>query len=228
MTSIDVIVDLRANFGPARDQLQRPTCLAFAVSDAHAGIRGGWLPLSCEYLYFCAIQRAGRSPDSGATLDSALTAMAKDGQPAETAWPYLPVSPREMTQWTPPTPLGELFGRNGTRVQHTLDAVFTLLKLSQPVILLMCLSQSFYLPDAFAVVRPGQGEMADQNARHAVIAVGCGAIANERAVLVRNSWGPGWGEQGYAWLTEAFLGPRLFAAALLTDEVHVSSHPNAA
>jgi len=34
--AIDVVCDIRHRFGPARDQGMRPTCLAFAVSDAHA------------------------------------------------------------------------------------------------------------------------------------------------------------------------------------------------
>jgi hypothetical protein len=48
------------------------------------------------------------------------------------------------------------------------------------------------------------------------------------AILIRNSWGPGWGLEGHAWLTERFLAPRLFATANLTEEVDVSSHTAAA
>ena len=35
---IKSLVDLRGNFGPARDQNPRPTCMAFAASDAHAAL----------------------------------------------------------------------------------------------------------------------------------------------------------------------------------------------
>ena len=45
MSDITVSVDLRALFGPARDQGPRPTCLAFAASDAHAALAMGWAPL---------------------------------------------------------------------------------------------------------------------------------------------------------------------------------------
>jgi hypothetical protein len=64
--------DLRAEFGPARDQNQRPTCSAFAASDAHAGVRPGWDPLSVEWAYYHAVQRDGGKPDDGATMDSML------------------------------------------------------------------------------------------------------------------------------------------------------------
>ena len=39
MSSITVRHDLRGQFGPARDQEGRETCLAFAMSDAHAAAR---------------------------------------------------------------------------------------------------------------------------------------------------------------------------------------------
>ena len=40
MSSITVRHDLRGRFGPARDQGGRETCLAFAMSDAHAAAIG--------------------------------------------------------------------------------------------------------------------------------------------------------------------------------------------
>lgn len=62
MRDIIVLVDLRASFGPARNQGARPTCLAFAASDTHAAVREGWVPLSCEYAFYQAQRRAGRPP----------------------------------------------------------------------------------------------------------------------------------------------------------------------
>ncbi len=58
MSAITVRHDLRGRFGSARDQEGRETCLAFAMSDAHAAARGDpWSPLSCEYLFYHAKQR---------------------------------------------------------------------------------------------------------------------------------------------------------------------------
>ena len=54
MSSITVRHDLRGRFGPARDQGRRPTCLAFAMSDAHAATREPWAELCCEYLFYHA------------------------------------------------------------------------------------------------------------------------------------------------------------------------------
>ena len=80
---IEVASDLRRRFGPVRDQGQRPTCLAFAASDTHAGLRDGWTALSCEFAFYHAQRRAGRPPTTGALLPRMLDALALDGQPRE-------------------------------------------------------------------------------------------------------------------------------------------------
>jgi len=87
--SVDILRDLRSEFGPARDQDQRPTCSAFAASDTHAGLRSGWDPLSAEWAYYHAVRRDGGKPDDGATLGSMLKALELDGQPHESGWPYI-------------------------------------------------------------------------------------------------------------------------------------------
>ena len=97
----------------------------------------------------------------------------------------------------------------------------------RPVIMLLVLSASFYTPSPGGVIDPRPDEAPEPQRRHAVIAVGYGKVDAHRAVLVRNSWGDRWADGGYGWLTEPFLGPRLFAAAKLTEEVNVSTRPAA-
>ena len=88
---ITVETDLRPLFGPVRDQGSRPTCLAFAASDAHAGLRPDWVELSCEYAFYHAQKLTGRSSQVGATLPSILDTLRNQGQPAEQDWPYLAI-----------------------------------------------------------------------------------------------------------------------------------------
>jgi len=87
--NIVVDKDLRVNFGPVRDQDPRPTCMAFAASDAHAGVRAGWQPLSIEWAYYHALKRDGGAPHDGATMESMLAVLRFDGQPDEAVWPYI-------------------------------------------------------------------------------------------------------------------------------------------
>jgi len=223
MTEIVVLKDLRPLFGEARNQGPRPTCLAFAASDAHAALLSCWTPLSCEFAFYHAQRRGGRPPCRGALLSAMLEALRKDGQPEEAGWPYLTATPSDAASWMPPDDVGPLFGRAGETRTPSLDKIVQDLDANHPAILLLMLSHAFYSPSAEAVIHPTADEGPDPARRHAVVAAAHGTVDGERAVLVRNSWGLKWGAAGYAWLTETFLAPRLFAAAMLTENVDVSA-----
>lgn len=225
---IKVSHDLRGLFGPVRDQGQRPTCLAFAASDTHAGARPGWNPLSCEFAFHRAQQRGNRPPSRGATLDHMLATLRLDGQPQEVDWPYLAETPADATTWMPPNTLGALFGRDGHESLASFGAARAHLASGSPVILLIALSQSFFSPTSAGVVAPLPGEVPQPSLRHAVIGVAAGDVNGEVAILVRNSWGSGWGVDGHAWLTESFVTPRLFALATLGEDVDVPPYSAAA
>ena len=228
MSDIVVSADLRPQFGPARNQGSRPTCMAFATSDAHAALRTSWTPLSCEYVFYHAQRRAGRPPSKGALMSSMLEALRQDGQPEESGWPYLTATPIDTASWGPPAEVGPLFGRNGEKSRHSLDQLIYELSQGRPVIVLLMLSRAFYRPTAQAIIDPGPGEAPEPERRHAVVAVGHGTVDGQRAILIRNSWGSKWGDAGYGWLTEQFLGPRIFAAATLMEDVDVSANSAAA
>src|SRR4029077_20778085 len=96
---VNLVKDLREKFGPARDQGTRPTCLAFAASDAHASYRPApFIRLSTEYLFFGAVQR-GNPPDPNkpVNLNAIRNALKVDGQPIETECPYLAAIPKLLS-----------------------------------------------------------------------------------------------------------------------------------
>lgn len=214
--SVVVARDLRSSFGPVRHQRARPTCLAFAASDAHAARRGGWTDLSCEYLFFMAQKRDSRPPTVGALLPTVLESMEHDGQPQESGWPYIATLPSDLSLWSPPAAVGTLFKRSGFARPPTVSEVISALNAGRPTIVLLMLSKAFYRVNAAGIIDAGSEEAPDPARRHAVIAVGHGQIGPHVAILVRNSWGVKWGDGGYAWLTERYLAPRIFNTALLT------------
>jgi hypothetical protein len=213
---IKSIVDLRGSFGTARDQNPRPTCLAFAASDAHAGARPAWEPLSAEWAYYHAVKRDGGLPHEGATLNAMLAAIKSDGQPTESHWPYIKAPITDVNAWKPPASAVQLFFRDhgpcGARVQQVIDQ----LNAGTPVLITMTLSDAFYRPDADGVI--AANEPTDPKRRHAVVAVGHGRRCTAGLVLVRNSWGEAWGLKGYAWVATDYLAPRLTGAAIMTTE----------
>jgi hypothetical protein len=221
-----ILCDLRSQFGDARDQDLRPTCLAFAASDAHAALRSPWAPLSVEFAFYHAQRRAGRPPHIGATLPAMLDALGEDGQPIEAGWPYLATVP---ANWKPPPTVGTLHRRDGKRGSKSVAEIIQRLDEGRPALVILTISTAF--DDASrsnGIVDQLPADPPDPSRRHAVVAVGHGLLARERIVLVRNSWGDGWGKKGYAWLTEAYLTPRVLRTGILTEDPDVPTRAAAA
>jgi hypothetical protein len=226
VSDIEPEIDLRAKFGPVRDQGARPTCLAFAASDAHAALFDGWHPLSCEFAFYHAQRRAGRPPSSGAILSAMLQALQLDGQPLESEWPYLDKLPVDPNDYGPPA-IGQLFRRQGQSCSQNYDEIVRRLRAGETPLVLLTISDAFYLPAGASVVSGDDGAPYDPDRRHAVVAVGCGRALGEDAILVRNSWGRDWGLDGHAWLPKSFLAPRITRLAVLTEVADVPA-PNLA
>jgi C1A family cysteine protease len=95
----------------------------------------------------------------------------------------------------------------------TIDDICTKLDSGQPVVIVFTLSLCFYVPDAEGIITATASDV-DIN-YHAVIAVGYGMANGQRLILIRNSWGEDWGLNGYAWLPEEYLSPRLCGIATM-------------
>jgi hypothetical protein len=204
-------------FGSVRDQGRRPTCLAFAVSDLHAAMRkrSVFEELSVEYAFYRASLRQGLlRRDSGTAIKPMLEALEFDGQPQESSWPYLQALPIDLGSYTPPTIDGQLFRTRGSQLNLTLTDTADRLTHGFPLMLGILPSLQFHTAVGTSViVRTSPDPLT--GAAHAVIAVGWGEFGNQKAFLLRNSWGPKWGNRGYVWASEEYLNPRLITAVTM-------------
>lgn len=216
LMSITVSTDLRATFGPARDQDPRPTCMAFAASDAHAGARPGWDPLSVEWAYYHALKREGGVPHQGVRMATMLATLRSDGQPVESCWPYIPSLFTDTEAWKPPANC-PVFKRDSAMTTASVAGIVTQLQAGTPVLFTMSVSRAFFRPNADGVI--SATEPLEPKRVHALVAVGHGQNDKGLFILVRNSWGMGWGLAGHAWVDVGYLDPRLKVAAAMTGEL---------
>jgi hypothetical protein len=213
--SLDVELDLSGDLMAVRDQGCRPTCLAFAVSDAHAYARGyPTVALSPEYAFFHAAQRMGALfSGQGVTAESILNALEVEGQPEEQHYPYISLLQASPLP-APPNPFPQpTYKRAVDRQSVELDHVIDSLRASQAVIVILDITLQFDRATgdpALVEVVPGDRI----RGRHAVVAVGLARNGqNENYVKIRNSWGRKWGHEGYAWLSRPYLKQQIVTTA---------------
>lgn len=211
---VKVTKDLRTQFFSARDQGPRPTCLAFALSDAHAAARPPHTCLSADYLFYHAVQRTpDRDPDKGVSLTIATTTLKAEGQPLESVWPYVAALPVKRTSWRPPAGVKTFTADPTSHTGGVYDAC-SLLDNGTPAVLVFHPTEAFYYVGKSGLL-PVRTLDQDIPSLHAVLAIGYGYSSGQTHLLLRNSWGPAWGDGGHAWLSEDYLAPRLHSVTSL-------------
>ncbi len=226
-TSLPSSVDLRPWCSRIENQGQIGSCTA----NAGAGVVeyfenrafGKYLDASRLFLYKTTRNFAKLSGDSGAFLRNTMGALVLFGVPPEEYWPYTDKTPDYDKE---PTAFCYSFASNYKGIKYFRHDDPSLTK--EQVLQSVKKSLSAGIPSMFGFTvfssisqagTTGKIPFPCTNDRilggHAIVAVGyndsmiiknptCGNTT-QGALLIRNSWGEGWGDKGYGWLPYEYV-----------------------
>lgn len=224
--ALEPAADLRGGFPLVEDQGHLGSCTA----NAAAGIIeyfertafGTHVDVSRLFVYKATRNLMRVSGDTGAFLRTTMQAMVSFGAPPEAYWPY-DISRFDIE----PSAFCYAFGQDykaiqyyrydppGTDRDELLIRIKTNLASKLPSMFGFTVFNSYRQADhtgAFPLPVPGERK----SGGHAVVACGYddkkeiinqspGAKPTNGAFRIRNSWGTGWGEQGYGWLPYEYV-----------------------
>lgn len=229
--------DLRNGFSKIKDQGNQGSCLAFALTSIceyffNSTNNNINTDLSEAFLYYCARAKGNKqNEDSGSRIDYSLEALAEFGICREELFKYddniVDLQPDEKAY-------EDAKGRKlikAMNVQCNIDSLKSALSDGFPVVVSVNLYESFNKSYKGFVLTPSIEEIEergtmDTHTSHAMVI--CGYNESEKIFIVRNSWGKGFGDNGYCYFPYSyFTNPNLVNWACIitefsTGELHVN------
>jgi len=204
-------VDLRSGCSKVEDQGQIGSCTANAIVACLEFLEikatKAWVDLSRLFLYYKERELIDAvNEDSGAYIRDGIKVLAKIGTPHESEWPYI------ESRWNKkPTPAA-VAGAKQHRIKdyqrlNSLNEMKSCLASGHPFVFGFSVYESF---ESEEVKTTGIMQLPGMDERmvggHAVTAVG---YDDEKGCLiVRNSWGVGWGDNGHFYMPYGFVTNR--------------------
>ena len=208
VTKLPTSVDLRPLMPDVYDQKSLGSCTANAIAAASEFL---WMKSknvivpSRLFIYYNERDMEGTvSQDSGAQIRDGIKSIAKYGECYETVWPYdvskFAVKPSKTCYNSALQHKALAY----SRVAGTENDMKSALASGFPFVFGISVYDSF---ESDAVAKTGVVPMPKSTERvlggHAILAVGY--TDAKKQFIVRNSWGPGWGDKGYCYIPYAYL-----------------------
>lgn len=216
LTTLPTQVDLRQQCPPVYDQGRIGSCTANSIAGAFQFAEmkeqqaQAFMP-SRLFIYYNERDIEGTvGQDSGAQIRDGIKSVAQQGVCPEDEWPYdpSPFPPNPKLTQKPSaqcyTDAAQHTVQGYQRIVQNLTIMKGCLAAGYPFVFGFTVYQSFESPQ---VAQTGQAPMPGPNEAaiggHAVMAVGYDDA--QQRFIVRNSWGTGWGMQGYFTLPYLYL-----------------------
>jgi C1A family cysteine protease len=218
-------VDLRTWCSPVEDQGSLGSCTANAAVGLLEYFErksfGTFLDASRLFVYKTERDLLGWTGDTGAYLRTAMEALVLFGAPPERYWPYDGHPPASNTRFdVEPPAFCYAFGANYQAVRYFrldppgLTPAQVLANIKAYLAAGFASMFGFPVYSEYDNLLPGAlvaypAPTSHYRGGHANAAVGYDdnkAIgADKGALLIRNSWGTGWGDHGYAWMSYRYV-----------------------
>lgn len=220
-------VDLRQLFSPIEDQGNLGSCTANAggglLEYFELNAHGKYIDASRLFLYKATRNLMGQKGDTGAYLRTTMQAMVNFGVCPEQYWPYTDSATAFDRE---PSAFCYSFGQDyrtiqyyklapaGTPPEELLQRIKTNLAANLPSMFGFTVFSSYRQAETTGEF-PYPTTTDTVEGGHAVVAAGFDDdrqiknAPNRGAILIRNSWGTSWGEEGYGWLPYDYVLDRL-------------------
>jgi len=218
-------VDLRGGFPPIEDQGQLGSCTANAAVGLleyfERRAHGTHIDASRLFIYKTTRNLLGWTGDTGAYIRTAMGALVLFGAPPERYWPYDARAENQNSHFDiEPPAFCYAFGSSYQAIKYfrldpnnglpaqTLQNVKTYLAAGFPSMFGFPVYAEFDdpLPGGLVAYPAPRSRV---RGGHAIVAAGYDDSlqigADKGALLIRNSWGTGWGAAGYGWLSYRYV-----------------------
>lgn len=222
-------VDLRPSFTNVKDQGQQGACSAFAMVGIYEYILNKEkkleYDLSESFLYYNARdlnENTSVEKDTGSTFYHCIKSLETFGICSEEDCPYDPNTFNKKPSETAYENAKNNMVSEALNVDLSVEAIKSAVEDGYPVAVSFKLYDSFNPVNGF-ICRPSDDEIqkgATDKKNHTHAMVICGYSDYERFFIVRNSWGKGFGVEGYCYIPYSYVGDsQLVNAACIISQL---------